>query len=73
MRGVQVTVESMVTDLVLMKAMHFNAVRCSHYPNSPVFYELCSRCASSAGVRPHMCSRLCGAGVMGVPPAACVS
>jgi beta-galactosidase len=28
-------------DLVLMKQHHFNAVRTSHYPNDPHFYELC--------------------------------
>lgn len=29
-------------DLVLMKQLNFNAVRCSHYPHDPSFYELCS-------------------------------
>ena len=24
-----------------MKAHHINAIRCSHYPNDPIFYELC--------------------------------
>jgi beta-galactosidase len=28
-------------DLVLMKQHHFNAVRTSHYPNAPHFYDLC--------------------------------
>ncbi|MGH9306990.1 MAG: glycoside hydrolase family 2 TIM barrel-domain containing protein [Acidimicrobiales bacterium] len=28
-------------DLVAMKRFNFNAVRCSHYPNDPAFYELC--------------------------------
>lgn len=29
-------------DLELMKRHNFNAVRCSHYPNHPRFYELCN-------------------------------
>lgn len=28
-------------DLVLMKQHNINAVRCSHYPNAPEFYNLC--------------------------------
>lgn len=28
-------------DLKLMKQFNFNAVRCSHYPRSKYFYELC--------------------------------
>lgn len=40
----QVPVARMVTDCLMLKALRFNAVRCSHYPVSPVFYELCSRC-----------------------------
>ena len=28
-------------DLLLMKKNHVNAIRTSHYPNAPVFYELC--------------------------------
>jgi len=33
--------ESMVTDIQLMKRNNFNAVRCAHYPNDPLWYELC--------------------------------
>ena len=28
-------------DLLIMKAHNFNAVRTSHYPNHPRFYDLC--------------------------------
>lgn len=28
-------------DIIEMKRMNINAVRCSHYPNHPKFYELC--------------------------------
>ncbi len=33
--------ETMVTDILLMKQNNFNAVRCSHYPNHPLWYRLC--------------------------------
>jgi beta-galactosidase len=39
--GRVVTVESMRADLVLLKQFGFNAVRTSHYPNDPRFYDLC--------------------------------
>ncbi|NMA23429.1 MAG: DUF4981 domain-containing protein, partial [Spirochaetales bacterium] len=38
-----ISVESMVQDIRLMKQHNFNAVRCSHYPNDPRWYELCDR------------------------------
>ncbi len=28
-------------DLEVMKAFNVNAIRCSHYPNDPLFYDLC--------------------------------
>jgi beta-galactosidase len=37
------SVASMVEDIVLMKRHNFNAVRTSHYPNDPRWYELCDR------------------------------
>lgn len=39
--GKTVTVEDMRADLVTMKRFNVNAVRCSHYPNDPRFYDLC--------------------------------
>ena len=38
-----VPIESMVKDIKLMKLFNVNAVRTSHYPNSPVWYDLCDR------------------------------
>ncbi|TVR09938.1 MAG: beta-galactosidase [Planctomycetota bacterium] len=32
---------SMEEDLRVMKAHHINAIRCSHYPNDPLFLDLC--------------------------------
>lgn len=39
--GKAVTKESMEKDVLLMKQFNFNAVRTSHYPNNPYFYDLC--------------------------------
>eukprot|EP00927_Polykrikos_kofoidii_P079630 TRINITY_DN76423_c0_g1_i1.p1 TRINITY_DN76423_c0_g1~~TRINITY_DN76423_c0_g1_i1.p1 ORF type:complete len:1270 (+),score=188.45 TRINITY_DN76423_c0_g1_i1:93-3902(+) len=33
--------DTMMEDIRLMKLNNFNAVRCSHYPNDPLWYELC--------------------------------
>ena len=41
--GPAVSIEQMKQDLTLMKQHNFNAVRTSHYPNAPVFYQLCDR------------------------------
>ncbi|MGE9551912.1 beta-galactosidase [Erwinia amylovora] len=35
--------ETMIRDIRLMKQHNFNAVRCSHYPNHPLWYRLCDR------------------------------
>ncbi len=39
--GFYCTTEQMKKDIVLMKKHNINAVRTSHYPNSPLFYKLC--------------------------------
>lgn len=39
--GAYTSRESMIKDLLLMKAHNMNAVRTSHYPNSPIFLQLC--------------------------------
>lgn len=39
--GRHVTRESMLRDIELMKQFNINAVRTSHYPNSPMWYRLC--------------------------------
>ncbi|GAA0365214.1 glycoside hydrolase family 2 TIM barrel-domain containing protein [Alkalibacterium iburiense] len=41
-RGRSVTKEDMVKDVELMKQYNVNAVRTSHYPNDPYWYELCN-------------------------------
>ena len=32
----------MLTDIKMMIQNNINAVRCSHYPNDPAWYELCN-------------------------------
>ncbi len=39
--GKTVTKVDMIQDIKLMKQFNFNAVRCSHYPNDPLWYKLC--------------------------------
>ena len=41
--GKRITVESMLEDIKLMKQFNFNAVRTSHYPNDPRWYNLCDQ------------------------------
>lgn len=41
--GATVTLKDLVCDLRLMKELNVNAVRTSHYPNMPEFYQLCDR------------------------------
>ena len=38
-----VTREEMLRDIKLMKELNINTVRTCHYPNDPVWYELCDR------------------------------
>lgn len=40
-KGRAVDKERMVKDILLMKRHNINAVRCSHYPHHPLWYELC--------------------------------
>ena len=39
--GPVISVEHMKRDLQMIKAHNFNAIRTSHYPNAPMFYQLC--------------------------------
>jgi beta-galactosidase len=39
--GKVISRESMIRDIMLMKQANINAVRTAHYPNHPLFYELC--------------------------------
>ncbi len=38
-----ISIASMIQDIKLMKQFNVNAVRTSHYPNDPAWYDLCDR------------------------------
>lgn len=39
--GRSISKEDMIKDILLMKQNNINAVRCSHYPNNSLWYDLC--------------------------------
>lgn len=41
--GYYASEQQLKRDIDLMKSLNVNAVRTSHYPNSPLFYQLCDR------------------------------
>lgn len=41
-RGAAITFEDTIKDLKLIKSLNANAIRTSHYPDMPEFYELCN-------------------------------
>ncbi|WP_370648986.1 glycoside hydrolase family 2 TIM barrel-domain containing protein [uncultured Rikenella sp.] len=41
--GYHVPRETMLRDIEILKRFNFNAVRTSHYPNDPYWYDLCDR------------------------------
>ncbi len=41
--GYYVTREDMIRDIQIMKELNINAVRTCHYPNSPLWYDLCDQ------------------------------
>ncbi len=40
-KGATISIEEIYDDLVLLKSLNVNAIRTSHYPSCPEFYELC--------------------------------
>lgn len=40
-KGRAISREDIIADLILLKQGNFNAIRTSHYPNTPEFYALC--------------------------------
>ncbi|WP_431308723.1 glycoside hydrolase family 2 TIM barrel-domain containing protein [Alicyclobacillus fastidiosus] len=42
-RGRAITYDDMLQDVLLMKRYNINAVRTSHYPNHPLWYEICDK------------------------------
>ncbi|MDO4305836.1 MAG: glycoside hydrolase family 2 TIM barrel-domain containing protein [Eubacteriales bacterium] len=41
--GFAIDIGQMKKDLAMMKRHNFNAIRTSHYPNAPYFYQLCDK------------------------------
>ena len=41
--GRAITPEEIEQDILCMKRLNINAIRTSHYPNDPVFYDLCDK------------------------------
>ncbi|MDO5548456.1 MAG: glycoside hydrolase family 2 TIM barrel-domain containing protein [Eubacteriales bacterium] len=41
--GYTISMDQLKKDLVLIKQHNFNAIRTSHYPNAPYFYQLCDQ------------------------------
>ena len=41
--GYNVSEQRMIQDIIMMKRMNINAVRTSHYPNDPRWYDLCDK------------------------------
>ncbi len=62
--GRTLTKEEMENDVKMMKRLNINAVRTSHYPNNPYFYELCNKYGlyvlAEANVETHGNMRLSG-------------
>lgn len=55
--GYVVSHDRMLQDIKRMKELNINAVRTSHYPNDPYFYDLCDKCGiyvvAEANVESH--------------------
>ena len=41
--GFTISIEQLMTDFTMMKQHNINAIRSSHYPNAPYFYQLCDK------------------------------
>lgn len=65
--------ENLKSDLVMMKQNNFNAVRCSHYPNISLFYDLCDELGlyvmDEADLETHGCQWAGNQGLLSTDPA----
>jgi len=65
--------ENLRGDLLLMKRNNFNAVRCSHYPNVSLFYDLCDELGlyvmDEADLETHGCQAGGNQGLLSMDPA----
>lgn len=67
-KGYAITYDDLLCDLKLMKECNINSIRTSHYPKSPIFYELCDEYGfyvmSEADIETHGVVELYGAGYL---------
>ena len=67
-KGYAVTYDDLLCDLKLMKECNINSIRTSHYPKSPIFYELCDEYGfyvmNEADIETHGVVELYGAGYL---------
>lgn len=61
--GRAISVDLIEKELKLIKGNNLNAIRCSHYPNNPAFYEFCTELGlyvmDEADIETHGCG-ICG-------------
>ena len=66
--GSVINIDKINKDLTMMKQHNFNAVRSSHYPNAPYFYQLCDEYGfyvmSEADIEAHGVVELYGLGYL---------
>ena len=67
-KGYVITYDDLLCDLKLMKECNINSIRTSHYPKSPIFYELCDEYGfyvmSEADIETHGVVELYGTGYL---------
>lgn len=67
-KGYVVNLDDLILDLKLMKENNINSIRTSHYPKSPIFYELCDEFGfyimNEADIETHGVVELYGAGYL---------
>ncbi|WP_300954773.1 glycoside hydrolase family 2 TIM barrel-domain containing protein, partial [uncultured Clostridium sp.] len=67
-KGYAVSIDDLILDLKLMKENNINSIRTSHYPKSPIFYELCDEFGfyvmNEADIETHGVVELYGSGYL---------
>lgn len=70
--GRAITVSQIERELALLKACNFNAIRTSHYPQHPAFYEICAELGiyviDEADIESHGCGAAWDQGLLAKRP-----
>lgn len=70
--GRAVSIEQIEKELKIIKKNNINAIRCSHYPNNPAFYEIASELgiyvADEADIESHGCDAIGDQGYLSKSP-----